>query len=152
LPSDSTTPAVTDFVSITADEVGANQIISLEGYDANGQLLATTSAIDINGPTLSLSVPGIHSINILGSSSTAFDDLTFSQLYAAPSYQYDVDAIDPDHDALSYSLTTAPPRMVIDATSGVITWAPPPTPASYPVAVRVEDGRGGFDTQSFNLV
>ena len=151
-PNDPTTPAVTDFVSITADEFGDGRTIGLEGYDANGQLLATTSAVDMNGPTLSLAAPGIHSIKILGTSTTAFDDLTFAQLYAAPAYRYDVDAIDPDHDALTYSLTAAPPGMLIDATSGVITWSAPPTPASYPVTVRVEDGRGGFDTQSFNLV
>ncbi len=152
LPNDPTTPAATDFVSITADEIGLSGNIVLEGYDANGQLLATTSAVDLNGPTLSLAVPGIHSIKILGTSSTAFDDLTFAQLYAAPAYRYDVDAIDPDHDALTYSLTAAPPRMLIDSASGLIAWSAPPTPASYPVTVRVADGRGGFDTQSFNLV
>ena len=95
---------------------------------------------------------GIHSIKVLGSTTSAFDDLTFSTLYAAPAYRYDVEAIDPDHDPLTYSLTAAAPGMAIDASSGVITWFAPPTPASYPVTVRVEDGRGGFDTQSYNLV
>ena len=44
LPGDPTTPALTDFVSITADELGDGRTIGLEGFDANGQLLATTSS------------------------------------------------------------------------------------------------------------
>ena len=152
LPNDSTTLAATDFVSIRPDNIGDGRTITLEGFDANGQLLATTSAVDMNSPVLSLSTPGIHSIMVLGTSTTAFDDLTFAQLYAAPAYRYDVKAIDPDGDPLTYSLTTAPTGMVINSATGVITWSPPATPASDPVTVRVEDGRGGFDTQSFNVV
>ena len=111
-------------------------------------------AVDVGGRLSHAAgaTPGMHSIKVLGTSTTAFDDLTFATLYAAPAYRYDVDAIDPDHDALTYFLTAAPPGMLIDAASGVITWSTPLTPASYPVTVRVEDGRGGFDTQSFNLV
>jgi RHS repeat-associated protein len=152
LPSDATTPAATDFVSIRADNIGDRRTVSLEGYDANGQLLATTSAVDVGGETLTLATPGIHSIKVLGTSTTAFDDLTFAQLDAAPAYRYDVKAIDHDGDTLTYSLTTAPPRMVIDSATGVITWSPPVTPESDPVTVRVDDGRGGFDTQSFKVV
>ena len=118
-PNDPTTPAATDFVSIRRTTSAMAGPFLSKAYDANGQLLATTSAVDLNGPMLSLAMPGIHSIRILGTSTTAFDDLTFAQLYAAPAYRYDVKAIDPDHDALTYSLTTAPPGMLIDAATGV---------------------------------
>jgi RHS repeat-associated protein len=153
LPNDPTTPAATDFVSIRADNIGDGRTIFLDGYDANGVLLATTSAVDVGGETLTLATPGIHSIRTRGDDGTqAFDDLTFAEVYAAPAYRYDVHAIDPDHDAIAYSLTSAPPGMVIDATTGLITWFPPAVAGSYPVTVRADDGRGAFDTQSFNVV
>ena len=44
-------------------------------------------------------------------------------------YSYDVDAIDPDDDPLTYSLVEAPEGMTVDATSGIITW---PNAASGP--------------------
>ena len=40
-------------------------------------------------------------------------------------YRYDVDAIDPDNDPLTYSLTLGPEGMDIDAASGVVTWNQP---------------------------
>src|SRR5262249_27671796 len=68
---------------------------------------------------------------------------------AAP-YTYDVVARDPDSDSLTYSLITAPPEMTIDRSSGHIGWAPTSNDVGdHPVSVRVDDGHGGFDTQSF---
>jgi len=65
-------------------------------------------------------------------------------------YAYDVDATDPDGDALSYALTNAPTGMTIDASSGLIAWAPNATQLGpNAVAVRVTDGRGGEAMQSF---
>ena len=40
------------------------------------------------------------------------------------SYSYDVEAMDPDDDALTYSLTNSPAGMTIDAQAGLITWTP----------------------------
>ena len=39
-------------------------------------------------------------------------------------YRYDVDAVDPDLDPLTYELTLAPAGMAIDAETGVIGWVP----------------------------
>src|SRR3989344_3162602 len=39
-------------------------------------------------------------------------------------YKYDVDATDPDGDALTYSLTTKPAGMSINANTGLISWTP----------------------------
>jgi hypothetical protein len=39
-------------------------------------------------------------------------------------FSYDVEASDPDHDPLTFSLTDAPTGMTIDADTGLITWTP----------------------------
>ncbi len=69
------------------------------------------------------------------------------------SYTYDVEATDPDGDTLSYALTQAPPGMTIDTITGVIGWIPGGAHlGSHDVTVRVSDGNGGVDEQSFTLV
>lgn len=63
---------------------------------------------------------------------------------AAAAYVYDVDASDPDGDALAYSLSLAPDGMTIDGSTGVISWTPAAQQAGLRNAlVRVDDGRGG---------
>jgi len=67
-------------------------------------------------------------------------------------YTYQVRAIDPDSDPLTYSLVTAPSGMTIDPQSGLIRWLPTEADqGQQPVTVRVDDGRGGFDTQSYTI-
>ncbi|NEP56504.1 MAG: tandem-95 repeat protein, partial [Symploca sp. SIO2G7] len=68
-------------------------------------------------------------------------------------YSYDVDAIDPDEDELTYSLIEAPTGMIIDPVSGLIDWNPTGLVSSVqiPVSVRVEDGRGGSDIQDYTI-
>ncbi|MBA7519200.1 hypothetical protein ES705_11275 [subsurface metagenome] len=56
-------------------------------------------------------------------------------------YTYDVDATDPDGDALTYSLTTFPGGMAINFQTGVITWTPGTGQVGdHPVTVVVTDG------------
>nr|NCS29853.1 tandem-95 repeat protein [Microcystis aeruginosa F13-15] len=71
------------------------------------------------------------------------------QALQAYNYLYDVNAIDPDQDKLTYSLIDKPTGMVINPDSGLITWATFSQSNPINVEVKVEDGRGGFDTQSF---
>jgi RHS repeat-associated protein len=67
-------------------------------------------------------------------------------------YTYNVDAIDPDNDTLTYSLTAAPPGMTIDPGTGVIRWeTSTQLPGNYDIAVQVQDGRGGSNTQTFRI-
>ena len=57
-------------------------------------------------------------------------------------YSYQATASDPDGDALTFSLTTAPAGMTIGAT-GLIAWKPASTQTgSSPVTVRVADAGG----------
>lgn len=67
---------------------------------------------------------------------------------AGSAYQYQVRALDPDGDALSFALPTAPAGAAIDV-QGLITFQA--QVGQHPFVVRVGDGRGGFDTQSFTV-
>ncbi len=71
-----------------------------------------------------------------------------SSLEGVP-YTYDVEATDADGDTLTYSLTSSPAGMTINASSGVISWTPS-TVGDYDVTIEVTDG-GSFDTQSFTI-
>ena len=67
-------------------------------------------------------------------------------------YEYDVDAIDADGDALTYSLVQSPSGMAIDAETGLIEWTPDAEDiGNYDIAVLVDDGRGGKAEQRFTL-
>lgn len=67
-------------------------------------------------------------------------------------YEYDVEAVDPDDDPITYSLLASPEGMSIDSLTGLITWNPGRDQiGTHSVTVRVEDGHGGYDEQSFTL-
>ena len=77
---------------------------------------------------------------------------TSPEVYGATnvSYSYDVDASDPDADTLSYSLLTNPSGMTINSTNGQIFWTPSASQTNdHNVTVKVEDGKGGEDIQSY---
>lgn len=71
---------------------------------------------------------------------------------AGQRYTYDVDAIDPDNNSLTYSLLNGPQGMTIDQASGLITWNPATEPTgNYAVTVNVSDGFGGVASQAFSI-
>ncbi len=66
-------------------------------------------------------------------------------------YRYDVRATDPDGDALTFRLDTAPAGMTLDAL-GRVSWATTAANVGvHRVAVTVADGRSAAVTQSFDL-
>jgi hypothetical protein len=66
-------------------------------------------------------------------------------------YTYQLEAVDIDAiDILTFSLQTAPTEMAINSNTGLITWVPTNDQVGInTVIVRVSDGNGGFDTQSY---
>ena len=67
-------------------------------------------------------------------------------------YQYNATAFDPDYDTLRFSLMNAPAGMQIDPTTGVIHWAPGAGQVGiHNVTIKVDDGRGGTATQSYQI-
>jgi hypothetical protein len=69
------------------------------------------------------------------------------------SYTYDVEATDIDvGDTLSYTLTSYPIGMMIDETTGVISWTPTNAQVgTNSVTVLVSDGNSGTDPQAFTI-
>ena len=67
-----------------------------------------------------------------------------------PGYVYPVVAVDPDGDPIQYSMPVGPQGATIDPVTGMLLWTPP-GPGTYNFTVKADDGRGGFDTQSFVL-
>ena len=77
-------------------------------------------------------------------------------------WRYQAQATDSDFDALTYDLLVAPEGMIIDAKTGLVAWKPTPEQAqgsnstylnagTYTVLLRVRDGQGGVDVQSFEI-
>ena len=69
-------------------------------------------------------------------------------------YSYQLESIDPDGDTLSYRLVNAPLGALIDKDTGELLWFPAESAVAgetYNFTVEVSDGRGGSDSQSFDL-
>jgi hypothetical protein len=69
-------------------------------------------------------------------------------------YSYQLKSIDPDGDALSYRLVNAPLGALIDKDTGKLLWFPAESAIAgqtYNFTVEVSDGRGGSDSQSFDI-
>ncbi len=68
-------------------------------------------------------------------------------------YQYAVNAIDPDGDQpLTYELLQAPSGMLVDATSGIVTWAVPrDANGSFQIELSVSDPHGARTLQRYSL-
>ncbi|MBA7574668.1 DUF1565 domain-containing protein [Candidatus Atribacteria bacterium 1244-E10-H5-B2] len=64
-------------------------------------------------------------------------------------YLYDVNATDPEGDVLTYSLTKKPVGMIINPSTGLISWTPKQIGANA-VIVKVSDGKKAT-TQSFTI-
>ncbi len=66
-------------------------------------------------------------------------------------YKYQVMAMDPEMDTITFSLTKAPEGMMIDK-SGLITWEPNADQAgSHEVIVTADDGKGNKVNQTYTL-
>lgn len=64
---------------------------------------------------------------------------------------YQIKAVDPDGDELSYSLLEAPQGMTIDS-SGIIRWMAPETEnGKQKILVKIDDNHGGVVTAEFEI-
>jgi RHS repeat-associated protein len=79
--------------------------------------------------------------------STAVTTATVGQLL-----RYDTVATDLDGDPLTFDLPVKPAGMAIDPLTGVVVWTPSLDQVGpQPVLLRVQDGHGGIDLQSFTV-
>lgn len=82
----------------------------------------------------------------------AFDSTPTLMATVGATYRYDVNASDPDGNALTYLLATAPAGMQINPLTGLVTWVPTPgQTGANPVSVLIDDGHFATETQSFSI-
>ncbi len=75
-----------------------------------------------------------------------------TKVYLGADYVYQVEAVDPDADELTYELVSGPEGLTIDPITGeIIGTFDAIGGEKSSVTVQVKDGRGGVDTQSFDL-
>src|SRR5262249_35177882 len=120
----------------TPDEVGA-QAVTIHVSDGHGGMATQTFNLAVvasatNNPPMITSSPR-------------------TTVGMGANYLYQVAASDPDADALTFSLATAPAGMTISA-AGLVHWQPSGRQlGANPVEVRVDDGRGGLARQDFTV-
>lgn len=78
------TVGVTDWVSVHTDRWGDGQTVRMQAYDAFGHLLAEDVQVDKGNAILSISATNIHTVLLWGSSTSAFDDLSYNSVAAMP--------------------------------------------------------------------
>jgi hypothetical protein len=128
-------PALVTWIPGT-EQIGPH-VVELRATDARGAYGSQAFSIDVadyNEPPQITSVP-------------------ISIVEAGQSYQYDVEAFDPEGAALRFSFAgPAPAGMSIDPASGVVAWSPAASDVGgRTIAVRAADSSGAFDEQSFPL-
>jgi len=147
------------FVEIKTNEIEEQLSLDVVSSDANAGFQNLTGVVSgaTGGETASFD------IMITGDGSPHSFDLNFIRpdaniiLGSIPvtingnNYLYPVRAVDADGDPLTYSLVESPVGAAIDATSGRITWTPPAA-GVYRFVVRADDGRGGRDSQEYDVI
>src|SRR5207253_8330279 len=67
-------------------------------------------------------------------------------------YRYNATATDADNDPLTWDVPVHPAGMAVDPTTGIVVWQPTPDEVGTAnVLLRVQDGRGGVDLQSYQI-
>ena len=124
--------------TFTADVAGA-YVVELIVYDGKEYSAPDTVTITVE-PAVIVNTP------------PAFTSTPVTQATIGQPYSYQVAAMDADNDTLKYSLTLAPLGMTINEQTGLINWQPGNAQAGdHPVTVKVTDGKGGMDSQTFTL-
>lgn len=128
----------------TANDVGSH-VVSVLASDARGGTDHQTFVVVVSPQ------PGNHPPVIVSEPVTTL--VAPSVIGATPSlYSYQLAAVDPDRDAVTYALVTGPQGMSIDPTSGLVSWSVTSSDVgAHPVTVQAGDDRGGFDVQSFTV-
>ncbi len=153
----SATDADNDPLAFSLDEAPAGMSIE----PAGGVISWTPTSAQLGAQSVVVRVSdgqggsATQSFSIQVAEDNAAPSITSTPLVQAEvgtAYSYDVEAIDPEMDALTFSLIVAPSGMVIDAASGVINWIPQSAHiGDVDVTVSVDDGKGGSASQSYTI-
>jgi len=117
--------------------VGIDQL-----YQANGQTIIDLNSNDNQGILIAKSNNG--------QGLYAVYDPNFQ---AQNAYIYDVEALDPDSDILTYELVKSPTGMWIEPETGIIRWLPTANQIGLQdITVKVSDGKGGVAEQKYQIL
>ncbi len=109
-----------------------------------------TATLTISSPLVGQALVGL-SVTGLGPVITSAPLL---ETIPGVSYTYDVEAVDPQGQVLTYSLVQGPSGMAIEPSTGLLTWPFPQRPAGenqVTVTVQASDPDGHTATQTFTL-
>ena len=102
---------------------------------------------------LTFTVTGFSSYSTEGNTTNTNPEITSTPSTSATEnqqYTYNVEAVDADNDAFTFSLTQSPSGMNIDTTLGLIRWTSEYNQiGNNSVTVMVTDNQSGNDTQTF---
>jgi RHS repeat-associated protein len=117
------------------------------------QLGEHTIAIQVNdGRGGSVTQSFIITVSEVPNQNPEITSLPLLQGFVNEAYYYQIAAQDLDGDILSYSLTSGPTGMTVSHMTGVVHWVPAADQiGGQTVTVRVDDGKGGYATQSFTI-
>lgn len=124
-------------------------------YSGAGDYTLKFSSSDQSGPQSSWSIA--LSVLPVGNHAPVITSTPVTSVNEGIAYSYDVDATDPDGDAITYSFLANPTWLSINSATGLITGTAPlvSSNTSYTVTVQAEDNAAGnvhaFVTQSFTI-
>ena len=113
-----------------------SHVVELQALDADGQVALQRFDLEVlpvlpNQPPYMISTPS-------------------SAARIGSPYSYTAEAVDPEFQPLTWSLTAAPAGMTIDPDTGLVAWTPGPSQAGdADVVVQAADPAGGIASQAF---
>ncbi len=122
-----------------ADNQFGDFAVTVQVSDGRGGTAEQSFIISVTAPAGTNSAPLIISTPV-------------TSIVLGQSYQYDVEATDPDDDVLIFSMLQSPAGAAVDQFSGLVSWTPDPsqTGAQF-FTLEAQDGRGGRALQSFTV-
>ncbi|MFP6845062.1 MAG: Ig-like domain-containing protein [Thalassolituus sp.] len=147
-----------DTITWSVDSAAANGVATVSGaglsqvvsYAPNADFNGTDSfVVSITDGSLTDTITVNVTVNAVNDTPTITSDAVTTAT-EDEAYSYAATATDIDGDTLTWSLTTAPEGMTIDANSGVISWTPANGVTSADVTVQVADAEANA-TQSFTV-
>jgi hypothetical protein len=109
-------------------------------------------AFTVTAPLNSQLVSGLVAVRAVVGGDPVFSAFTDTLAQENVLYFASVSATDADFDAVYFFLISAPSGLALDSSSGQLRWMPPGAQAGvHAVQVGASDGKGGYDTLSFNL-